>query len=459
MAPITTVSEHDVTITSFKVTDLRFPTSLDGVGSDAMHVGTNGSHPFIQIFTNRDDLIGEGIAFSNGRGSELVCMALEIFAKRVVGKTMHELTRDMGKTWRYMVSDSQYRWIGPEKSVTHLAVAGVLNAVWDLWGKILGKPVWKIVCDMMPEEIVRCIDFRYITDVITPEESIKLLNKTQAGKEERLQEAMQNVAVPAYTTSPGWLAFSGDRMKEVLEETIAAGYTVFKFKVGTSIEADRARLSAVREVLGYDKGHQIMIDANQVWSVPEAIEYMKHLVEFKPVFIEEPTNPDDVLGHAAIRKALKPYGVGVATGEAAQNRVTFKQLLQAEATDVCQIDAVRLGSVNECLAVMIMALKFDVPCVPHNGAMGLTELTSHLSTIDYIAISGRKSMLENADSHRENLKHPSKIENAHYVTPLAPGYSTGYTDEALEKYTYPNGSFWSSDIGLEIIAQPTGGVL
>jgi L-galactonate dehydratase len=191
-------------------------------------------------------------------------MALEIFAKRVVGKTMHELTRDMGKTWRYMVSDSQYRWIGPEKSVTHLAVAGVLNAVWDLWGKILGKPVWKIFCDMTPEEIVRCIDFRYITDVITPEESIKLLNKTQAGKEERLQEAMQNVAVPAYTTSPGWLAFSGDRMKEVLEETIAAGYTVFKFKVGTSIEADRARLSAVREVLGYDKGHQIMIDANQV---------------------------------------------------------------------------------------------------------------------------------------------------------------------------------------------------
>ncbi|CAG9972500.1 unnamed protein product [Clonostachys byssicola] len=459
MAPITTVSEHDVTITSFKVTDLRFPTSLDGVGSDAMHVGTNGSHPFIQIFTNHDGLVGEGIAFSNGRGSELVCMALEIFAKRVVGKTMHELTRDMGKTWRYMVSDSQYRWIGPEKSVTHLAVAGVLNAVWDLWGKILGKPVWKIVCDMTPEEIVRCIDFRYITDVITPEESIKLLNKTQGGKEERLQEAMQNVAVPAYTTSPGWLAFSGDRMKEVLEETIAAGYTVFKFKVGTSIEADRARLSAVREVLGYDKGHQIMIDANQVWSVPEAIEYMKHLVEFKPVFIEEPTNPDDVLGHAAIRKALKPYGVGVATGEAAQNRVTFKQLLQAEATDVCQIDAVRLGSVNECLAVMIMALKFDVPCVPHNGAMGLTELTSHLSTIDYIAISGRKSMLENADSHRENLKHPSKIENAHYVTPLAPGYSTGYTDEALEKYTYPNGSFWSSDIGLEIIAQPTGGVL
>ncbi|SCV51606.1 related to L-alanine-DL-glutamate epimerase and related enzymes of enolase superfamily [Fusarium fujikuroi] len=436
----TPLEVDDVTITSFTVTDIRFPTSLDGVGSDAMHVGTNGSHPYIQLHTNQGDFIGEGIAFSNGRGSELICMALNIFAKRVVGKTMHELTRNMGKTWRYMVSDSQYRWIGPEKSVTHLAVAGVLNAVWDLWGKILGLPVWQIVCEMSPEEIVRCIDFRYIADVITPEEAIGMLQKTAKGKEERLKEAFDNVAVPAYTTSAGWMAFSGDRMKEVLHETLAQGYKVFKFKVGTSIEADRERLSAV-------------------WSVPEAIDYMKHLVEFKPVFIEEPTNPDDVLGHAAIRKALKPYGVGVATGEAAQNRVTFKQLLQAEATDVAQIDAVRLGSVNECLAVMLMALKFNIPCVPHNGAMGLTELTSHLSTIDYVAISGRKSMLENADSHRENLRHPSKIVNTHYVTPLSPGYSTGYTDEALEKYTYPDGKFWASEIGLKIIAQPTGGEL
>ncbi|EAU30336.1 hypothetical protein ATEG_09199 [Aspergillus terreus NIH2624] len=453
------ITEHDVTITSFDVTDLRFPTSLDGVGSDAMHVGTNGSHPYVRLKTNHGDLTGEGIAFSNGRGSELICLALDIFARRVVGRTMHELTRNMGKTWRYMVSDSQYRWLGPEKSVTHLAVAGVMNAVWDLWGKILRKPVWMIVCDMTPEQIVQCIDFRYITDAITPEESIEMLRKTQQGKAARMQEALESRAVPAYTTSPGWLAFSGDRMREVLDETIAEGFTVFKFKVGTSVAADRERLSAVREILGYDEKYQIMIDANQVWSVPEAIEYMKQLVEFKPVFIEEPTNPDDVLGHATIRKALKPYGVGVATGEAAQNRVTFKQLLQAEATDVCQIDAVRLGSVNECLAVMLMALKFNVPCVPHNGAMGLTELTSHLSIIDYVAISGRKSMLEYADSHRESLRHPSKIENALYVTPMEPGYSIGYTEEALERYTYPTGSFWSSDIGQQIIAQPTGGEL
>ncbi|KAK3902137.1 putative l-galactonate dehydratase [Staphylotrichum tortipilum] len=459
MGSLPAITVDSVEITGFEVIDLRFPTSLDGVGSDAMHVGTNGSHPYVRLLTNHPGLVGEGIAFSNGRGSELIVMALSIFAQRVVNKSMSRLTANMGKTWRYMVSDSQYRWIGPEKSVTHLAVAGVLNAVWDLWGKILGKPVWKIVCDMTPEEVVGCIDFRYITDVVTPEEAVEMLKKTEAGKQERMREAMENRAVPAYTTSPGWMAFSGEKMREVLRETIDQGFTVFKFKVGTSVEADREKLRAVREVLGYDKGYQIMIDANQVWSVPEAIEYMKQLVEFKPVFIEEPTNPDDVLGHAAIRKALKPYGVGVATGEAAQNRVTFKQLLQAEATDVAQIDAVRLGSVNECLAVMIMALKFNIPSVPHNGAMGLTELTSHLSLIDYVVVSGKRSMLEFADSHRENLRHPSQIVDAHYVTPLAPGYSIGYTDEALEKYTYPTGSFWRSEVGLQIIAQPTGGEL
>ncbi|KEZ42009.1 putative Galactonate dehydratase [Scedosporium apiospermum] len=450
---------EDVKIVDFKVFDLRFPTSLNGVGSDAMHVGTNGSQPYIQLITDRPGLIGEGIAFSNGRGNELICMCLETFAKRVVGKTMHELTRNMGKTWRYMVSDSQYRWVGPEKSVTHLSMAGVMNGVWDLWGKILRKPVWQIVCDMSPEEIVRCIDFRYITDVITPEEAVEMLKKAQVGKEQRLAEAFGNVAVPAYSTSPGWMALSGDKMREVLDEEIKMGYKVFKFKVGSGVEADRAKLATVRSVIGYDKGFQLMIDANQVWSVPEAIEYMKQLVEFQPVFIEEPTNPDDVLGHAAIRKALKPFGVGVATGEAAQNRVTFKQLLQADAIDVCQIDAVRLGSVNECLAVMLMASKFDVPCVPHNGAMGLTELTSHLSLIDYVAITGRKSMLEYADSFRENLRHPSRIIDAHYETPLAPGYSIGYTDEALERYIYPTGSFWKSEAGLNIINQPTGGEL
>ncbi|KKY27064.1 putative mandelate racemase muconate lactonizing protein [Phaeomoniella chlamydospora] len=371
---------------------------------------------------------------------------------------MHDITTNMGNTWRHMVSDSQYRWIGPEKSVTHLAVAGVLNAIWDLWGKILSKPVWQIVCDMTPEQVVSCIDFRYITDVVTPESAVELLKKTQVGKTERIQEALANEAVPAYTTSPGWLAFAGDQMKNILKQTIDEGYTVFKFKVGTDMNADLERLSAVREILGYDQGYQIMIDANQVWSVPEAIQYMSQLVKFKPVFIEEPTNPDDVLGHAAIRKALKPFGVGVATGEMAQNRVTFKQLFQAEATDVAQIDAVRLGSVNECLAVMLMAKVFDVPCVPHNGAMGLTELTSHLSIIDYVAVSGKKSMLEYAENkrHKKYMRHPSEVRNAHYVSPSAPGYSTGYNDGCIEEFEYPSGRFWRSEIGQQLINGPKG---
>lgn len=445
-----------IRIVGYRVTDLRFPTSLNGVGSDAMHVGTNGSHPYLELLTDTP-LIGEGIAFSNGRGSELVCATLETFAERVVGQTLGDLVADMGKTWRYMVSDSQYRWIGPEKGVTHLATAGVMNAVWDLWGKATDRPVWKIVADMTPEEIVQCIDFRYITDVITPEEALEMLRKTQVGKEKRVQEAYDNVAVPAYTTSAGWLAFSGDKMRSVLRETLDQGFTVFKFKVGADIEQDKERLRAVRDIIGWDDKYQVMIDANQVWSVPEAIDNMRQLAEFKPVFIEEPTSPDDVLGHAAIRKALKPLGVGVATGEQAANRVIFKQLLQAEAIDVCQIDAVRLGGVNECLAVMLMALKYNVPCVPHNGAMGLTELTSHLSLIDYIAVSGRKSMLEAAESFRENLRHPSVIRNAHYVTPLAPGYSTGYVPDAITKFTYPTGTFWRSDVGQRIISGPKGG--
>lgn len=445
-----------IVITGYKIHDVRFPTSLDGIGSDAMHVGTNGSMPYLELFTSTD-LIGEGMAFSNGRGSELVCAAIAPFADRVVGKSLGQLVKNMGLTWRYMVSDSQYRWIGPEKSVTHLATAAVMNGVWDLWGKATDRPVWKIVADMTPEQIVNCIDFRYITDVITPEEAVQMLHKTHHGKDQRLQEAHDNVAVPAYTTSAGWLAFSGDKMKRILKETIDKGFKIFKFKVGADLEADKERLQAVRDIIGYDDEYQVMIDANQVWLVPEAIEWMEQLVQFKPVFIEEPTSPDDILGHAAIRKALARHGVGVATGEMAANRVIFKQLLQAEAIDVCQIDAVRLGGVNECLAVMLMALKYGVPCVPHNGAMGLTELTSHLSTIDYIAISGRKSMLEAAESYRENLAHPAVIREAHYVTPLDPGYSIGFAEGVLEKFTYPNGSFWVSEVGEKIKGARKGG--
>lgn len=302
--------------------------------------------------------------FTIGRGNDIVCLAIENLAARLIGRTLESLTANWGQTWRYLVSDSQLRWIGPEKGVIHLALGAVVNALWDLWAKVLQKPVWRIVAEMSPQEFVRCVDFRYITDAITPEEAIEMLCKEESGKAQRLQEAENNHAVPAYTTSAGWLGYGEDKMERLLQETLEEGYKHFKFKVGTSISSDIRRLTIARNVIGYDRGNILMIDANQVWSVPEAIAYMKELAPFKPWFIEEPTSPDDVLGHKAIREALKEYGIGVATGEMCQNRVVFKQLLMGGAIDICQIDACRMGGVNEVLAVMLMAKKYTLSLSP-----------------------------------------------------------------------------------------------
>lgn len=361
---------------------------------------------------------------------------------------MSSLVADWGKTWRYLVSDSQLRWIGPEKGVIHLALGAVVNAVWDLWAKVLGKPVWRIVADMTPEEYVRCIDFRYITDAVTPEEALEMLRSTEAGKAQRIEEALADKAVPAYTTSAGWLGYDEDKMKRLLHETLGNGYKYFKLKVGGGIEEDRRRLGIAREVIGFDKGNVLMVDANQIWSVPEAIEYMKQLSDFKPWFIEEPTSPDDIFGHKAIREALKPYGIGVATGEMCQNRVMFKQLLMNGAIDVCQVDACRLGGVNEVLAVLLMAKKFGVPIVPHSGGVGLPEYTQHLSTIDYVVVSGKQSVLEYVDHLHEHFLHPSVIANGYYRTPTEPGYSVEMKPESMDKFTYPGEagiSWWTSD--------------
>lgn len=352
------------------------------------------------------------------------------------------------------MSDSQLRWIGPEKGVIHLALGAVVNAVWDLWAKVLDKPVWKIVADMTPEEYVKCIDFRYITDAITPEEAISMLKEVESGKEARIQEALNHRAVPAYTTSAGWLGYGEEKMKRLLEETLAKGYKYFKLKVGGSIQDDKRRLGIARSVIGYDKGNVLMVDANQIWSVPEAIDYMKELAEFKPWFIEEPTSPDDILGHKAIREALKPYGIGVATGEMCQNRVIFKQLIMSGAIDVCQIDACRLGGVNEVLAVLLIAKKYGVPIVPHSGGVGLPEYTQHLSTIDYVVVSGKLSVLEYVDHLHEHFLHPSVIRDGYYVTPMEPGYSVEMKADSMDKYTYPGEkgvSWWTSDEAKGII--------
>ncbi|KAH7013312.1 enolase C-terminal domain-like protein [Ilyonectria destructans] len=437
----------EITITGWKTRDVRFPTSLDGTGSDAMNAAGNYSSAYCILETD-SEFTGHGMTFTIGRGNDIVCAAINHVADRLQGKTLSSLVANWGETWRYLVSDSQLRWIGPEKGVIHLALGAVVNAVWDLWAKSLGKPVWRIVADMSPEEFVNCIDFRYITDALTPEEAIAMLKETEKTKPQRLQDALNNRAVPAYTTSAGWLGYGEDKMKGLLQETLDAGYRHFKIKVGGDIERDRKRLSIAREVIGYDKGNVLMTDANQVWSVPEAISYMEKLADFKPWFIEEPTSPDDILGHKAVREALKPYGIGVATGEMCQNRVIFKQLLQTGAIDVCQIDACRMGGVNEVLAVLLMAKKFGVPIVPHSGGVGLPEYTQHLSTIDYVVVSGKLSVLEYVDHLHEHFFHPSVIKDGYYTTPVEPGYSVEMKPASMDQFGYPGEkgvSWWTSD--------------
>ncbi|USP73502.1 uncharacterized protein yc1106_00776 [Curvularia clavata] len=435
-----------VTITGAETRDVRFPTSLDKTGSDAMNAAGDYSSAYCILHTD-SELKGHGMTFTIGRGNEIVCTAIAHLADRIKGHTLDSLVANWGKTWRHLVNDSQLRWIGPEKGVIHLALGAVVNAIWDLWAKSLGKPVWRIVADMTPQQIVDLIDFRYITDALTPEEALEILTKAETGKKERLQEALESRAVPAYTTSAGWLGYGEDKMRGLLQDTLSKGYKHFKLKVGSDIKQDKQRLSIAREIIGFDRGNVLMVDANQVWSVPEAIEYMKELKEFKPWFIEEPTSPDDVLGHKAIREALKPYNIGVATGEMCQNRVMFKQFLASGAIDICQIDACRLGGVNEVIAVLLMAAKFNIPIVPHSGGVGLPEYTQHLSTIDYVVVSGKKSVLEYVDHLHEHFFHPSRIENGYYVTPMDPGYSVEMKPESMDKFSFPGGKdgWWQSD--------------
>ncbi len=430
-------------ITELTVRDIRFPTSKSLDGSDAMNPDPDYSAAYVVLHTDSPaGLEGHGLTFTIGRGNELCVAACEALAPLIVGKPLSDLTDDMGAFWRMMTGDSQLRWVGPEKGVIHLATAAVVNAVWDLYAKAAGKPLWQLLADMTPEEFVRCVDFRYITDAITPEEALAMVQANEGTKQERIAY-LQASGYPAYTTSAGWLGYSDEKIRRLCREGIADGWNHFKIKVGRDLDEDIRRAQIIREEIGDER--KLMMDANQWWDVGEAINHMEQLAQFNPWWIEEPTSPDDVLGHAAIAKAI--YPIGVATGEHCQNRIMFKQLLQANAIRFCQIDSCRLGGVNEVLAVMLMAAKFGVPVCPHAGGVGLCEYVQHLSMIDYIYISGslEDRIVEYVDHLHEHFVDPVVIKDGSYMPPAKPGYSITMFDDSLDKYEFPNGTAWQSE--------------
>lgn len=429
-------------ITGIVVKDIRFPTSQSLDGSDAMNPDPDYSAAYVTLETNHPDhLEGHGLTFTIGRGNELCVAAIKSLAYLVQGKELADFTQDMGAFWRMITGDSQLRWLGPEKGVIHLATGAIVNAVWDLYAKVEGKPLWRLISDMPPEELVRCIDFTYITDAITPEEAMDMLDLLKDSKQERI-DYLQSHGYPAYTTSAGWLGYSDKKMRRLCQEAKSDGFTHMKIKVGSDLTDDMRRAGIIREEIGSEL--RLMMDANQKWDVTEAITNMAQLSKFDPYWIEEPTSPDDILGHATIAKAVAP--IKVATGEHCQNRVMFKQLMQAGAIEICQIDSCRVGGVNEILAILLMAAKFKIPVCPHAGGVGLCEYVQHLSMIDFVAISGsiENRIIEYVDHLHEHFLDPVVIRNATYVPPIKPGYSIEMKRSSLEAYQFPNGKVWKS---------------
>ena len=428
-------------ITHLQALDVRFPTSRALDGSDAMNADPDYSAAYVIVHTDAPDgLEGHGLTFTIGRGNELCVAAVRAIEPLVAGLSLREIAEDMAGFWRRVVGDSQLRWVGPEKGVVHLAAAAVVNAVWDLYAKAERKPLWKLLADMTPEQLVRCIDFRYITDALTPEEALAILRPLYATRAEREAE-MLRCGYPAYTTSAGWLGYSDEKLRMLCREALAQGWSHFKIKVGADLRDDLRRLSIIREEIGAER--KLMLDANQVWDVDEAIANMRELARFDPWWIEEPTSPDDVLGHATIARAIAP--IGVATGEQCQNRVVFKQLLQSDAIRFCQIDSCRLGGVNEVLAVLLLAAKFGVAVCPHAGGVGLCEYVQHLAIFDYIAVSGSLDdrIVEYVDHLHEHFVDPVVVRDGRYIPPLAPGYSIAMKPESRARFAYPDGPTWT----------------
>src|SRR6478752_5521874 len=425
-------------IVEVEVVDLRFPTSRSLDGSDAMNPDPDYSAAYVVLRTDAGDgLEGHGLTFTIGRGTEVVVAAVDALRPLVVGRSVEGIEADLGGFWRDLVGDSQLRWIGPEKGVIHLATAAVVNAVWDLVAKRAGIPVWRLLSGMSPAEIVGLVDFRYMTDALTPDEALEILERAVPGRQEREAELLRD-GYPAYTTSVGWLGYDDDKIRRLCREAIADGWTRFKMKVGADLADDVRRIAIIREEIGPDR--MLAVDANQRWDVGVAIDWMAQLAPFDPYWIEEPTSPDDILGHAAIARAVAP--IRVATGEHVHNRIMFKQFLAAGALSVCQIDACRLGGVNEVVAVLLLAAKFGVTVCPHAGGVGLCELVQHLSAFDYIAVSGQLDgrMIEYVDHLHEHFIDPVVIRDGRYRLPSVPGYGAAMHAASVAQFRYPDGS-------------------
>ncbi len=428
-------------ITAVDVVDVRFPTSLTADGSDAMNKDGDYSAAYVVLRTDAGDgHEGHGFAFTIGRGNDVQAAAIASLRPYLIGRSVEAVLADLGGFWRELVHDSQLRWLGPEKGVMHMAIAAVVNALWDLRAKRAGLPLWRLLSELTPEQLVDLVDFRYLSDALTPEEALEILRSAEKGRADRI-DALLAGGYPAYTTTPGWLGYDDAKLRRLCQEALDAGFTQIKLKVGADLADDIRRLRIAREVCGPD--FPIAVDANQRWDVREAIEWVAALAEFNPWWVEEPTSPDDVVGHAAIARGIAP--VPVATGEHVQNRVVFKQLLQLNALSYLQLDATRVAGVNENIAILLLAAKFGVPVCPHAGGVGLCELVRHFSMFDYVAVSGTMDnrVIEFADHLHEHFVDPAVVRDGRYVAPVVPGFSATMRPETLSDYAYPDGPIWS----------------
>ncbi|MFI6324070.1 L-fuconate dehydratase [Nonomuraea sp. NPDC050556] len=421
-------------ITEMATHDIRFPTSLELDGSDAMNPDPDYSAAYVVLKTD-DGFEGHGFAFTIGRGNDIQTKAITALEPYVLGRDVE----DLGALYKEMVYDSQLRWLGPEKGVMHMAISAVVNALWDLKAKRAGKPLWLLLAEMTPEQIVDLIDFRYLSDALTPEQALEILKNQDGTKQERIK-TLKAQGYPAYTTSPGWLGYDDDKLRRLCKEALDQGFQQIKLKVGADLQDDIRRFATAREVCGPD--FPIAIDANQRWDVDSAISWVNALRQFTPHWVEEPTSPDDVLGHAAIAEGIRP--IPVATGEHVQNRIVFKQLLQAGAISYLQLDSARVGGVNENIAILLLAARFGIPVCPHAGGVGLCELVQHLSMFDYVAVSGTMDgrVIEYVDHLHEHFVDPVVIDNGRYMAPAAPGFSAEMRPESIAAHLYPNGEVW-----------------